>query len=132
MPKREDERYAAEKENLIWCPHHKHYYDKRVGCQRCYSERLHLGGNVPEVKECPHCKRESVSWNEYARQFECLNPRCKKTYSKEEYEAAISSHSDVKLKCPNCCQVSVHWVRYFACYQCVKCNRAFSKDELAK
>jgi transposase-like protein len=136
MPNREDETWAGQKDDLCYCYTHKRYYDEKVGCQRCYTDHLNLKiaidaiPQAPELKHCPQCKRESLFWNKYARQFECLDLSCKKTYTKEEYEAATALRLDETLKCLRCGQTSVVWNRPFVCYECKSCHKTFSREEV--
>jgi hypothetical protein len=157
MPNREDEFWAGQKDGLRYCYKHKRYYDERVGCQLCYIDELNLEiavNQVPELKQCPQCKERSLFWNEYARQFECLNLRCKKTYSKEKFDRSGGQQGGVDslrnpvveetersvkeaprfdqvLKCPRCGQTSVLWNRYFVYYECGSCRKAFAQDEMS-
>jgi uncharacterized coiled-coil protein SlyX len=39
----------------------------------------------PELRNCPICTEISLYWNDYTQLYECLNPKCKFTTTKEEY-----------------------------------------------
>ena len=133
MPKREDEFWAGQKESLRYCSEHKRYYDERVGCQLCHIDHLSLkvaATEAPQLKQCPQCRRRSLFWNEYAVRFECLKPTCKKTYSKEEYDASSALCPDEMLKCPRCGEMSVIWNRYFVYYECANCTKTFARHEI--
>lgn len=136
MPNREDERWAGQKDDLCYCYTHKRYYDERVGCQRCYIDHLNLKIAVdaipqtPELEQCPQCKRKSLFWNKFARQFECLDLSCGRTYSKEEYEAATAPRFDETLKCLRCGRKSVVWNRPFVHYECKSCHKTFTRGEM--
>jgi transposase-like protein len=136
MPNREDERWAGQKDDLCYCYTHKRYYDDRVGCQRCYVDHLNLKIAVdaipqtPELEHCPQCKRKSLFWNKCARQFECLEPRCRKTYSEEEYKAATALRLDETLKCLRCGLTAVKWNRHFVYFECGSCHKTFTREEM--
>lgn len=39
----------------------------------------------PELRSCPNCTKPSLFWNDYSSLYECLNPECKRRFTKEEY-----------------------------------------------
>jgi len=87
MPKREDERERGRREDLRYCLRHKRHYDVNFGCQLCYLEGLDRKKEVeeiPQLRTCPKCKEESLSWNEHSGLYECLNLNCKKTFAQNE------------------------------------------------
>ena len=85
MPKREDERWAAEKEGRNYCSKHRKYYNADIGCQDCRKEQLalrqsflekQLKGENRELEQCPVCKKKSLFWNRKTKLYECLNSAC--------------------------------------------------------
>jgi len=83
MPKREDERWRADKEHLRYCSKHERYYYAK--CQLCEQEELSLRkifvekqrrGELQELEQCPVCKRKSLFWNNDTKHYECLNSAC--------------------------------------------------------
>ncbi len=42
-----------------------------------------------EMLKCPICLKVSVAWSESNNKYECLNIKCKNTFSKEGYESRI-------------------------------------------
>ena len=85
MPKREDERWAVNKEHLRYCSRHEQYYKVDVGCQHCSEEKLAFQqsflkskrtGDSQELEQCPGCKKKSLFWNNDTKHYECLNAAC--------------------------------------------------------
>jgi len=85
MPKREDERWAAEKEGMRYCTQHKQYYIADTGCPVCVQEQLalrqsfmerQLRGEIQELGQCPVCQKKSLIWSNETKRPECLNPAC--------------------------------------------------------
>ncbi len=46
-------------------------------------------GSKIEILKCPICLKVSVAWSESNNRYECLNLKCKNTFSKEGYETRI-------------------------------------------
>ena len=47
---------------------------------------------IPEIQmvKCPICLKVSVAWSESNNRYECMNIKCKNTFSKESYETRIT------------------------------------------
>lgn len=96
MPKREDDFWASQKEGLRYCVKHKRYYWADIGCQLCMFERLgtrRKGEDNPRLLKCPDCQEDSLFWNKDTALYECLNVKCKHTFS----EAAIRDLAQPEL-----------------------------------
>ncbi|POZ58436.1 hypothetical protein C1O63_1483 [Dehalococcoides mccartyi] len=90
MPKREDDFWASQKEDLRYCSKHKRYYRADVGCQLCWMEE-HQGKPSPKLRECPVCHEMSL-FQTGDNLFECLNLKCSK-YQKRQ---SIEPHAEQK------------------------------------
>ena len=84
MPKREDDFWASQKEDLRYCSKHKRYYRAEVGCQICWMEE-HQGRTSPKLRECPICHEMSL-FQTGDNLFECLNLKCPKYQKRQSIE----------------------------------------------
>ncbi len=41
-----------------------------------------------ELRACPRCKRTSLSFDERLLMWQCLNPRCRRTFTKDQLDKA--------------------------------------------
>lgn len=90
MPKREDDYWASQKEELRYCSKHKRYYRADVGCQLCWMEE-HQERRSTKLRECPVCHEMSL-FQTGDNLFECLNLKCSK-YQKRQ---SIEPHKEQK------------------------------------
>ena len=93
MPKRQDEYWASNKSSsLLFCTIHQRYYEKQYGCQLCFLATFEISNKTehPEVKllDCPICSKHSLFWNEVSTIYECLNLKCKNTFTFESLQKA--------------------------------------------
>jgi hypothetical protein len=141
MPKREDEYWAGQKDNLKYCYKHKRYYRADLNCQLCQLEEF-AGREQPsetvQLKKCPNCKRMSLFWNKYSNLFECLNTKCKRRFTDDEYRRIVESsqHAEKQKpqhlqRCPHCGQGMLQWNSSRQKYEClnISCKFTFSQDE---
>ena len=87
--KSQDERWALQNENPMYCYKHKQYY--ATECNACRFEQVasrekpadnsQEGG---ELRDCPVCKETSLYWNQFTKLYECFNPRCKLNFTELE------------------------------------------------
>lgn len=42
---------------------------------------------TPELRKCPFCKQESLFWNSYSNIYECLNLKCKRRITADEFSS---------------------------------------------
>lgn len=90
MPNREDEFWANQKEGLRYCYKHKRYYRADFGCQLCLLEQPKEDLNTsetPELLDCPKCTQRSLFWNVYTQTYECLNIKCKSTFTEKQLKS---------------------------------------------
>ena len=133
MPRREDEYWASQKENLRYCSAHKRYYRVDLGCQICWQERqarrLHCE-EPPQLRHCPKCRLVSLFGNPSLNLYECLNRRCDKQFTENELETT-EDNAPTLQNCPHCGQKTVTLVESFNIFQCVnsKCKRVFTASE---
>jgi hypothetical protein len=88
MPNREDEFWVSEKEDLRYCSKHKRYYRRDIGCQLCWLGNSHPNSKAEEatkLSRCPACSQIALFLDWRNRRFECLNLRCKRILSFEDF-----------------------------------------------
>lgn len=136
MPKREDDYWASQRENLRYCSKHKRYYRYDLGCQLCQLESLaakELHKDSPQLQRCPKCKRQSLFWNGSTSLYECLNPKCRRRFTEHELRGVKVEQQEVRelLKCPRCGQGMLFLNASTLRYECLnkRCQQTYSESE---
>jgi hypothetical protein len=156
MPDRVDEYWASQKENdLRYCTKHKRYYKSDFYCQLCgleIIERSLPGESKVEMATCPSCKKSSLAWFDALNHYECMNPKCKRVFSKEKFAQiqaskiqkstektnpgaakpadAISPKPEKDLrKCPICWNKTINLDTEKSEYECLNCKKRYSIKE---
>ena len=57
---------------------------------------------TPELRKCPFCKQESLFWNSHSNIYECLNLKCKRKITADEFSRAEKELTEAAL-------THVHW-----------------------
>lgn len=94
MPRRVDDYWASEKDaDLLYCYKHERYYRADFGCQLCSIETIETHLNSPKItlNKCPTCDAVSLMWLSQNNCYECLNPKCKRTYTESEYKTLMET-----------------------------------------
>jgi hypothetical protein len=92
MPSREDENWTSIGSDLRYCYRHQRYFRAEFGCQLCYLERIGprvSKGEQQNLLECPSCNQASLFKNNKTEVYECLNTRCKSSYTEEQLVSAV-------------------------------------------
>jgi hypothetical protein len=149
VPKREDEYWLNQKDNLRYCPIHKKHYELSFGCPLCQSykyTRIIENKESIKLEICPGCYELSLSWNDKSLLYECLNLRCERSFSNIEFEEQrvysqlngidlneITNNDNIvnvkSQKCPSCNKETLLWNDVLNLYECtnIECKRRLSR-----
>jgi hypothetical protein len=80
--------------DLAYCPWHKRYYDRNLGCQLCYLDdskstvkEVFVASETIELRRCPKCKEKSLFWNSHSMLYECMNKRkCGRVFKQDDID----------------------------------------------
>ena len=78
-----------------YCCTHKKLYETDTGCQFCDTKKpkmlnLHHKENKDiTLIECPRCREISLFWIEQIQAYECLNNRCRISYTQVQYDKSL-------------------------------------------
>jgi hypothetical protein len=153
MPDRAEEYWASQKENdLRYCAKHKRYYKSDFYCQLCGLETIERslpGETKVEISACPSCKKASLAWFAALDHFECMNPKCKRVFTKQKFaqiQASKIHKSTDKInpvaakpadaiplkpekdlrKCPICWNKTIIIDSQKGEYECLNCKQRYS------
>ena len=95
-PNRTNELWAGQKESeLKYCYKHERFYIAGIGCLSCDMKNQkilnlpHEEHNDIALHECPFCKEKSLFWIEKIQAYECMNSRCRMSYTQVQYDELL-------------------------------------------
>jgi len=101
------------KPELQYCCTHKLLYKTDTGCQFCETKKpkmlnLHHKENKDiTLIKCPRCRETSLFWIEQIQAYECLNSRCRISYTQVQYDQSLQHDSQNHVPEDSELQISV-------------------------